>query len=174
MLAEKMVTMLNDQVNLEFFSSNLYLQMSSWFYAQGLDGCGNFMREHADEERGHMSRLFNYVNETGAYAVIGQIEAPKSNWVSLKEVFEETLEHEEFITSKINALAKAAFEISDFSTFNFLQWYVSEQHEEEQLFRGVLDKIKILGEDDKALFYIDQELQKLFEAAGTTTEEPTT
>lgn len=163
-----MIKMLNDQINLEFFSSNLYLQMSSWFYAQGLEGCGNFMREHAEEERGHMTRLFNYVNETGAYAVIGQIDAPKSEWSSLKEVFEETLEHEELITSKINALAKAAFEAADFSTFNFLQWYVAEQHEEEQLFRGILDKIKIIGENDKALFHIDQELEKLFNATKTT------
>ena len=161
MLRESMRKMLNDQINLEFYSSNLYLQMSSWFYDNGLNGCGNFMRVHADEERDHMMRLFDYVLETGAYPTIGTIEAPKTDWNSLKDIFEEVLGHEQLITQKINKLAKNAFEEADFSAFNFLQWYVAEQHEEEQLFRGILDKIKILGEDDKALFYMDKELEKM-------------
>ncbi len=161
MLNDEMVTLLNAQINLEFYSSNLYLQMSAWFLDKGLDNCGRFMREHAEEERMHMMRLFDYVLETGAYAQLTEIEKPELNYSSVNEVFEATYEHEQFITAKINELAGAAFKANDFSTFNFLQWYVSEQHEEEQLFKGILDKIEIIGEAERSLFYIDQELAKL-------------
>lgn len=166
MLSETMYKMLNDQINLEFYSSNLYLQMSSWFVSHGLDGCARFMREHAEEERGHMMRLFDYVNETGSYAVITELERPDSEFADTKDVFEATYKHEQFITSKINELAGTAFKENDFSTFNFLQWYVSEQHEEEQLFKSILDKIEIIGKDERALFFIDQEIAKL--ATGST------
>ncbi len=166
MLNETLSKMLNDQINLEFYSSNLYLQMSAWFISHGMEGCGRFMREHAEEERTHMMRLFDYVNETGAYAVLGQIDQPEVEFETVLEVFEETLAHEKLITSKINELAGAAFKSNDFSTFNFLQWYISEQHEEEQLFNGILDKIKIIGTKESALFFIDQEVTKL--TTGTT------
>lgn len=166
MLNETLLKMLNDQINLEFYSSNLYLQMSSWFISQGMEGCGRFMREHAEEERTHMMRLFDYINETGAYAILGQIDQPTVEYKTVLEVFEATLEHEQFITSKINELAGEAFRENDFSTFNFLQWYISEQHEEEQLFKGILDKIKIIGNDERSLFFIDQEVTKL--TTGTT------
>ena len=74
MLSDTLTKALNEQINLEFYSSNLYLQMSSWCIQKGLDGCGSFFRQHADEERMHMQKLFDYVNETGSYAVIGGIE----------------------------------------------------------------------------------------------------
>jgi ferritin len=166
MLNENVYKMLNSQINLEYYSSNLYLQMSSWFVNHGLEGCGQFMREHAEEERGHMMRLFDYVNETGAYAVIDQIDKPDSDFKTAKELFEATYEHEQLITKKINELAGTAFKENDFSTFNFLQWYVAEQHEEEQLFKGILDKIEIIGNDERALFFLDQEVAKL--ATGAT------
>lgn len=161
MLTAEMVAKLNQQINLEFFSSNLYLQMSAWCEDKGFEGAAEFMRIHADEEMGHMKRLFTYVSETGAVPLIGTIEAPKDSYQSLRDVFRETYEHEQLVTKAINDLAHTAFVAQDYSTFNFLQWYVSEQHEEEKLFKGILDKIELVGEDGKALFFIDKDLAQL-------------
>ena len=108
-----------------------------------------------------MNRLFTYVSETGALPVLGAIAAPPARFNSLKDVFSETYKHECLITQKINELTHVAFSTQDYSTFNFLQWYVAEQHEEEKLFKGILDKIQLVGEDGKALFWIDKELADL-------------
>lgn len=161
MLAQTMIDQLNAQINVEFFSSNLYLQMSAWCEGKGFEGAAQFMRAHADEEMQHMHRLFTYVSETGGMPLLGAIEAPQSEFSSLLALFEYTYEHEQMITSKINSLAHAAFTNQDYSTFNFLQWYVSEQHEEEKLFKSVVDKIRLIGEDGKALFFVDKDLAKM-------------
>ena len=167
MLTKVLVDRLNQQINLEFYSSNLYLQMSSWCEHAGLEGCAEFMHQHAQEEMGHMQRLFNYVNETGAMAVLGQIDAPPTEYESIADVFRKTYEHECLVTSRINDLADAAMKEADYSTFNFLQWYVAEQHEEEKLFKSILDKIELIGDDPKNLFFIDQEVRgKMAETQG--------
>jgi len=167
MLTKGLVDKLNQQINLEFYSSNLYLQMSSWCEHAGLEGCAEFMHQHAQEEMGHMQRLFNYVNETGAMAVLGQIDAPPTEYESIADVFRKTYEHECLVTSRINDLADAAMKEADYSTFNFLQWYVAEQHEEEKLFKSILDKIELIGDDPKNLFFIDQEVRgKMAETQG--------
>jgi ferritin len=153
-----MVEQLNEQINLEFFSSNLYLQMSAWCEDKGFEGAAEFLRVHAAEEMEHMQRLFTYVSETGALPILGAIEAPKHDFTSLGDVFRETYEHECMITERINKLAHVAFESQDYSTFNFLQWYVAEQHEEEKLFKGILDKLELVGENGQALFFIDKDL----------------
>ena len=165
MLTKVLVDKLNQQINLEFYSSNLYLQMSSWCEHAGLEGCAEFMHQHAQEEMGHMQRLFNYVNETGSMAVLGQIDAPPTEYESIADVFRKTYEHECLVTSRINELADVAMKETDYSTFNFLQWYVAEQHEEEKLFKSILDKIELIGADPKNLFFIDQEVRsKMVEA----------
>ncbi len=161
MLKQDMLDKLNDQINLEFYSSNLYLQMAAWCEYKGLGGCSQFLSEHAQEEMMHMQRLFTYVNETGALSKLGQIDAPPTDFASVADLFENIYEHECLITSKINDLADAAFRGKDYSTFNFLQWYVAEQHEEEALFKGILDKIEMIGIEGKGLFFIDQEIGKL-------------
>jgi ferritin len=153
-----MIDQLNEQINLEFFSSNLYLQMSAWCEDKGFEGAAEFLRGHAVEEMEHMQRLFTYVSETGAMPILGAIAAPNHEYASLGAVFRETFEHEQMITRKINKLAHGAFTSQDYSTFNFLQWYVAEQHEEEKLFKGILDKLELVGEDGKALFFIDKDL----------------
>ncbi|ORT51716.1 ferritin [Vibrio sp. qd031] len=158
MLSQSMVEKLNEQINLEFFSSNLYLQMSAWCEDKGFEGAAEFLRVHAAEEMEHMQRLFTYVSETGALPILGAIEAPKHDFISLGDVFRETYEHECMITERINKLAHVAFESQDYSTFNFLQWYVAEQHEEEKLFKGILDKLELVGENGQALFFIDKDL----------------
>ncbi len=156
MLSKNMVKILNEHVTLEFYSSNLYLQMSAWSDIKGLEGCAAFLGEHAREEMGHMHKLFNYVNETGSMAIIGDIKAPPNDFKSIGELFKKVYEHECFITGKINELVAAAFKEQDFSTFNFLQWYVAEQHEEEYLFMQILDKIRIIGEEGSGVFFIDR------------------
>ncbi|MFT7371714.1 MAG: ferritin [Oleiphilaceae bacterium] len=161
MLSKKMVSQLNDQINLEFYSSNLYLQMSAWCDFKGFEGAAAFLRVHADEEMQHMQRLFTYVNETGNLACLGTIESPPIEFDSLTNVFVETHKHECTITKAINELAHTAFSEHDYSTFNFLQWYVAEQHEEEKIFKSILDKIEIIGEDDRGLYFIDKELQAM-------------
>ncbi len=158
MLAQGMIDRLNEQINIEFFSSNLYLQMSAWCDHEGFEGAAKFMRLHATEEMHHMHRLFTYVTETGALPLLGSIEAPQYEFTSLLALFEYTYKHEQAITAKINTLAHAAFTNQDYSTFNFLQWYVSEQHEEEKLFKSIVDKIRLVGEDGKALFLVDKDL----------------
>ncbi len=164
MLSQKMLNKLNEQINLEFYSSNLYLQMASWCEAQGLDGCNQFLRRHAREEMQHMQKLFNYVNETGSMAILGTIEAPPHEFESIRDVFQRTYDHECEVTRKINELADTAFTEKDYSTFNFLQWYVSEQHEEEKIFKSTLDKIDMIGMEQKGLYFIDKEIAKLANA----------
>lgn len=161
MLSESMLSRLNAQINLEFYSSNTYLQMSAWADSHGLEGSATFLKAHAAEEMQHMQKLFDYVLETGGMPTLGAIEAPKTDFVSLREVFEITLAHEKHVTNAINELVALAFDSKDFSTFNFLQWYVAEQHEEENLFQTVLDKMDLLGDDPKNLFFIDREIANL-------------
>lgn len=161
MLNDKLVNKLNEQINWEFYSSNLYLQMSSWCDNQGLEGCAKFLADHAQEEMQHMNRLFNYVNECGSMAVIGAINAPPTDYASVTEVFEKTYQHELFVTKLINELTETAFAEKDFSTFNFLQWYVAEQHEEEKLFKSILQKIALINTDGRGLFHFDQQMKQL-------------
>lgn len=161
MLNQIIINKLNDQINLEFYSSNVYLQMSAWCSKHGYEGAATFLLRHADEELEHMQKLFNYVSETSGMPILGKIDAPKHDYSSLREVFEITLEHEKLVTSKINELVEVTFESKDYSTFNFLQWYVAEQHEEEKLFSGIIDRFNLVGEDGKGLFFIDRELATL-------------
>jgi ferritin len=161
MLKQPVLDKLNQQINLEHFSSNFYLAMSSWCQAQGLDGAASFLQTHAQEELGHMQKLFTYVNETGAQALVSEIDAPQNSFKDIKEVFEKTYEHEQFITTQINDLVALTVEERDYATFNFLQWYVAEQHEEEALFKTILDKIEIIGMEGHGLYMIDNEIAKI-------------
>lgn len=161
MLSNTMIERLNQQINLEHYSSNLYLQMSAWCDHHGFVGSAAFLKKHAAEEMEHMHRLFQYVSETGALPLVGALEAPPAQYKSLAEVFKQTYEHEQTVTRSINALVAAALAEQDFSTFQFLQWYVSEQHEEEHLFKGILDKIDVIGLDGRGIYFLDEEIRKL-------------
>ena len=158
MLSQNLTDLLNRQITLEIYSSNLYRQMGAWCEAQGLTGCARFLETHSQEESEHMIRLFRYVNDTGAMARIGAVEAPRHDYEDVADVFQETLKHEQEITKAIHALVQAAFEEGDYSTFQFLQWYVAEQHEEEGLFKQLCDRIAIVGTDGPGLFLFDREV----------------
>lgn len=161
MLTNDMTARLNEQLNLEFYSANLYLQMSAWCSDKGFEGAAAFLKSHSREEMEHMQRLFDYLSDTGAMPVLGSIAAPPVAFNSLADVFEQTYEHEQLITCKINELAHAAMTTQDYSTFHFLQWYVAEQHEEEKLFKAVLDKLALVGNSGKGLFFVDKDLAKM-------------
>ena len=161
MLNNQITEKLNEQINLEFYSSNIYLQMSAWCEVKGYQGAAAFLLRHADEEMQHMQKLFTYVSETGGLPLLGKIDAPQTEFNSLKEVFEITLEHEKLVTRKINELVEATVNTQDHSTFNFLQWYVAEQHEEEKLFNSIIDKFNLVGDDGRGLYFIDRDLATL-------------
>ncbi|MFJ5407222.1 non-heme ferritin [Pectobacterium punjabense] len=161
MLKKEMIQKLNEQLNLEFYSANLYLQMSAWCGDKGFEGASSFLKTHSQEEMQHMQRLFDYLDDTGSLPVLGAIAAPPIDFDSLADVFKLTYEHEQLITAKINELAHAAMALQDYSTFNFLQWYVAEQHEEEKLFRSILDKLALVKASEGGLFFIDQDLKKM-------------
>jgi ferritin len=156
MLSKAMVDNLNEQIQLESYSSNLYLQMSAWAEVKGLEGCATFLRAQAQDELAHMHRLFKYVYETGSLPVIGTIKAPPTKFNSISELFQQVFEPEKSITGKINALMSLAMKEQDHSTANFLQWYVSEQHEEEHTMQQILDRIKNIGEAGSGIYFIDR------------------
>ena len=149
MLKTEMIDKLNAQMNLELYSSLLYQQMSAW--------CSY----HAQEEMPHMQRLFDYLTDTGSLPRIETVASPFAEYNSLDELFRATYEHEQLITQKINELVHAAMTSQDYPTFNFLQWYVAEQHEEEKLFKSVLDKLSLVGKSGEGLYFIDKELSTL-------------
>ncbi len=162
MANKAMIKKLNGQLNKEFYSSNLYLQMSAWCDTKGLEGSAAFLKTHTDEEMQHMQKFFTYITELGGLALIGQIEAPPVEYKSLKDLMEKILKHEKFVTKCIHELTEAAWEEKDHATYNFLQWFVSEQHEEESLFNSILDKFNLVGADNKqGLFFIDRELGQM-------------
>jgi len=161
MLSNRMIDKLNEQIKFEFEASNLYLQMAAWCAWKGFDGASKFLMEHSVEERMHMLKLFTYVSETGSLAIISAMEKPQHEYESLKSMFEQILDHERFVTGKINELVALAYEEKDYSTLNFLQWYVAEQHEEESLFNSILDKINLVAYDGRGLYLIDRDLGKM-------------
>ncbi len=167
MLSEKILNLLTEQICHEYYSANLYLAMSSWCGFKGLRGSAAFLQKHSDEEMGHMRRLFSYVADTGAQAIVPEVRKPPHEFDSIRAVFKLTLEHETFITRKINELVAVCLEEKDFSTFNFLQWYVGEQHEEEMLFRSILDLVELIGTEGRGLFLVDKEIGKFTKKASS-------
>jgi ferritin len=156
-----LVTKLNEQISHEFASSNLYLAMSAWCATQGLRGSARFLAHHADEEMQHMRKLFSYLIDVNAHPIVPALAQPAKEFGSLKEIMGKAFEHEKFITSKIYALTETALAEKDFGTFNFLQWYVAEQREEEELFQTVNDIIELAGTDGRGLYLVDKEIGKL-------------
>jgi ferritin len=150
---------LNDQIQKEASSSQFYLAMASWAENNGLNGTAKFMYTHSDEERFHMLKLVKFVNERGGKAIIPQVEEPPREFNDLANVFELLLEHELMVTASINNLVDICLQEKDYTTHNFVQWYVSEQLEEEALARMVLDKVKLIGNDKGGMYLLDRDLE---------------
>jgi ferritin len=158
MLSSKVTTALNKQIELEASSSQYYLSMASWAETQGLNGIAGFLYKHADEERMHMLKLIKFVNERGGHGIVPSLKQPPFNFKSVKYVFDEVLKHEILVTAEINKLVETTLKEKDYTTHNFLQWYVSEQIEEEALARQIVDKLKLIGDDKSGLYFFDRDL----------------
>ncbi|MFK5891286.1 MAG: ferritin [Flavobacteriaceae bacterium] len=161
MLSKKMDKALNAQIIIEAESSQIYLAMASWAENQGFEGVAQFMYAHSDEERTHMLKLVKFTNERGGYAKIGALRASPSEFGSFKEVFETLLSHEVMVSKSINDLVEISLNEKDYATNNFLQWYVSEQIEEEALARTILDKIRLIGDDKSGFYLFDKDIKQL-------------
>ena len=161
MIKDNVLNALNKQVKLEGDSSQLYLAMASWAEVKGLEGTANFLYAHADEERIHMLKLIKFINERGGKAFVPQIEEPKQDFSTLKDVFTAILNHECFVSESINEIVGITLEERDYATHNFLQWYVSEQIEEEKLARNILDKLEMIGSDKGGLYLFDRDIDTI-------------
>ena len=170
MLSKTIETALNAQIRIEAESSQIYLAMAVWAEVKGLEGVANFMYSQSDEERDHMLKLVKFVNERGGHALVSNLSAPNVTFNSFKEMFEKLLEHETFVSASINELVHITLQEKDYATHNFLQWYVSEQIEEEAMARTVLDKINMIGDDKGGLYLFDRDIQQLtvVSSAGPT------
>lgn len=170
MLTKEMAQKLNEQLNLEFYSSNLYLQMSAWCDDQNFSTFARFLRDHAKEELNHMQRLFDYVLDCGSLPIVGQVDAPETAFNSLNEVFSKAYAHEIKISTAINDLVDYALTNKDYATFQFLQWYVAEQHEEEKLFKTIKDKLELVGTNKRDLFFMDKDFTQVLSESGLLTD----
>jgi ferritin len=158
MISKKVEKAINDQIKKEEYSSRLYLAMASWCQANGYQGAAAFLYKHSDEERMHQLKFVHYLNDRNGYSVLEPIEQPPFKFKTLVEIFKDIKKHEEFITASINELYHLATTEKDYTTANFLQWFITEQLEEESLFNGILDQIELAGSDKSGLFLIDKEL----------------
>jgi len=158
MLDEKMKKALTDQINEEFYSAYLYLSMSAYFSKIGLKGFANWMMVQYKEEMDHGMKMYNYIIARGEDVKLQAIKEPPHSWTSPLNAFEETLKHEQHITERINYLVDIAEEVKDRATYNFLQWFIDEQIEEEENDRDVIDKLKLIEDSKNGLFMLDKEL----------------
>ena len=154
-LSKKMIDALNGQVNAELYSAYLYLAMDSYFETLNLKGLAAWMNSQAKEELFHAMRIYNFLHDRSARTVLSKIEAPKKEWKSPLNVFQEAYGHEVMVTGLINDLVDMAAKEKDHATFNFLQWYVKEQVEEEQQTDDAVKKLQLIGKDVNALLTFD-------------------
>ena len=161
MFTKKVEQALIKQIEVEAFSSQIYLSMASWAETQGLNGVAKFLYTHADEEREHMLKLIKFVNERGGHAIIPKLNQPPKTFKSVLSIFEEVLAHEIKVTQEINNVVDITLQEKDYTTHNFMQWYVSEQIEEEALARSILDKLNLIGTEKSALYLFDRDLESI-------------
>jgi len=166
MISEKMQKAINDQINAEFYSSYLYLSMSAYFESQNFKGFASWMRIQAEEEKGHAFKLYDFVVDRGGRVILGAIEAPAADFKSAQDAFEKTLAHERIVTGKIHKLNGLALQENDYATSAHLQWFITEQVEEEATAEEILNQIKMVEGKPGSLFYIDRHLGKRKGAAG--------
>ena len=159
MLSKTIQEALNRQVQMEAQSSQAYLAMASWAEIQpGLEGVTEFFYNQSEEERVHMLKLLRYINERGGYGMVSELKQPMVTFPSLKKMFDEFLNHELQVSNSINDLVNMTLQDKDFATHNFLQWYVSEQLEEERIPRTLNDKLEMIGEDRGGLYLFDRDM----------------
>lgn len=161
MISKTIVEALNSQIKLEANASMQYLSMASWAEINGFNGVANFFFGQSEEERMHMIKLIKFINERGGEADIPALDKSKSKFDSLQEIFSTFLKSEENVTNNVNKIVFKCLEAKDYTVHNFMQWYVSEQAEEEALARTILDKFKIIGNDKGGLYLFDRDIENI-------------
>ena len=164
MLPKKVEDILNQQIEKEGYSSNLYLSMAVWAELNGYNGVAGWMYAQADEEKMHMLKIIKYVNEREGKAVIPAFEQPPYDFKDLEEVFEKTLAHEKYISGSINEIVGVCMEEKDYTTHNWIQWFITEQIEEESSVNEILDKLRLT--DGKHYYQFDRDIMSMRGQAG--------
>ncbi len=165
-MKKKVLTALNKQITAELYSAQLYLSMAAYFYSESLDGMAHWMRIQADEEQTHAMKLYDYVHERGARVTLSAIEKPPADWAAPIDAFTDAYKHEQKVTALINKLMNLAKTESDHATAIFLEWFVTEQVEEEANVSKIVDRMKLMQDAPGGLFMMDNEL------AGRTLDTP--
>lgn len=170
MLSEKLVEVLNKQINYEFYSEHVYLAMSSYCAEQDLDGFANFFRVQAEEERFHAMKIFDYVIEMDERVRITSSPEPENDYDNIMEVFMSALEQERTNTKNIYGITDVATDERHHATISFMKWFIDEQVEEESLVNSIIKKLKRIGNDSAALYMLDAELAtRVFTPPANTT-----
>ncbi|MBQ8718496.1 MAG: ferritin [Clostridia bacterium] len=158
MMNAKVRDLLNAQINKEFYSAYLYLEFSNYFEDAGLDGFANWYMVQAQEERDHAMLFFKYLQNESQKITLEAIDKPDKTFTCHMDVLKAGLEHEEYVTSLINDIYAAAYDVRDFRTMQFLDWFVKEQGEEETNANDLITKMELFGSDPKSLYMLNQEL----------------
>jgi ferritin len=158
MTSKTMIKNLNEQVQWEFYSAYLYLAMSAHLQNAGLPGFAHWMRMQAQEELAHALKFYDFLLGRGAPVKLAAVDAPPPEWKNPQDVFEKTLEHERAVTTRIGRLMALARKEEDFAAEIFLQWFVTEQTEEEASVSDVLNRLKLIKGEGNGLFMLDREL----------------
>jgi ferritin len=158
MLSQKMQDAINEQINKELYSAYMYLSMAAYCEDANLPGSARWMSAQANEEVEHAMKFFGYVNERGGRVVLKAIDQPSIEFQGLLDVFERTLEHEQYVTSLIHDLYALALEEKDYASQTFLQWFIDEQVEEEASATEIVETLKMIGDKGHALVMLDRQL----------------
>ncbi len=155
---QKVYQLLNQQINKEFYSAYLYLEFSNYFKSKGLDGFANWYMIQAQEERDHAMLFYTYMQNQNQEVKLEAIDKPETSFACHADVLNAGLEHEKYVTSLINAIYSAAYDVKDFRTMQFLDWFIKEQSEEETNATDLISKMELFGSDPKGLYLLNQEL----------------
>ncbi len=167
MLPKKVEQILNEQILREDYSSQLYLSMASWAENQGFEGVSGWLYAQAEEERVHMLKLVRYLNDRDGVAVIPGIKTPPIDFGDVFVMFDQVFAHEKFISGSINEIIAMCIEENDYTTQNWIQWFVTEQIEEEAAVKAIIDKLKLLGRNN--LYMFDRDILSM-RGGGAATE----
>lgn len=158
MLDKNVKSLINEQINKEFYSAYLYLDFSNYYYDEGLDGFANWYEVQAQEERDHAMLMRSYLHDNGGFVSFEAVSKPDKTYTNVGDPLKFSLEHEQYITESINTIYKAASEVNDYRTMQFFDWFVKEQGEEEKNAEDMIKKYELFGTDSKGLYLLNQEL----------------
>lgn len=158
MLAKEVIKLLNEQINKEFYSAYLYLDMANYYNDKNLNGFSNWFNVQAQEERDHAMLFMTYLQNNNVPVVLTAIAAPDKTYADYKVPLDAALEHEQYVTASINTIYEKAMQEKDFRTLQFLSWFIDEQGEEEKNAQELIDRFELFGNDAKSLYLLDSEL----------------